>query len=100
MVTDDGRVTVVRLEQPWNELWDISVTDEGMLMEDSRLQFMNAVEPVDVNELLNVTDVRLRQPLKALPPIVVTLSGMTIEVIADSDASPGGITSTSSPIVS
>ena len=100
MVTDDGMVIEGRLEQPLNKNWDISVTDDGMLMEASWLQFINVSDPKEVNELPNVTDVRLKQFSKALLPIVVTLSGMTSDVIADSDARVGGITSTSSPIVS
>ena len=66
LVTEEGMVIEGRLEQPLNKNWDISVTDDGMLMEASCLQFINVSDPKEVNELPNVTDVRLKKFSKAL----------------------------------
>ena len=63
---DDGMANEARLEQPMNNPRGISVTDDGMLMEDIWLQFANVSGPKVVNELPKVTDIKFKQLLNAL----------------------------------
>ena len=43
----------------------------------SAVQFLNALYPISVSELLNVTPASPVQPSNALPPMLVTLFGIT-----------------------
>ena len=99
VVTDDGMSTEVKLEQPLKTPTETVVTDDGMLTDCNWLQFSNNWPGSVVIELFKkVAETSCEQSLKVLPIMVVTLAGMTIDVILVPSAMLLGINSTSSPI--
>ena len=72
MVRASGRVTDVRLVQPWKALSWIVVTVLGMVMDDRLVQLRKAPLWMMVTLFgMLVTDAKLVHPEKAVPPIEV-----------------------------
>ena len=73
-------ITEARPAQSSKAEMPISVTELGISIEVSPLQFLKAASLIEMTELPNVIDVRPVQPSKAEMPISVTELGISIEV--------------------
>ena len=84
LVTDSGMVIDANLEQFWNALESILLTREvGVNVTDVKLEqnwnaFCPILDPIVV--LAMVTDDKLKHEMNALVPMLVTDSGMVIDV--------------------
>ena len=75
-----GSVAAARLVQPSNVLFPILVTEAGISMDVSALQFRNAATPMLCSPSGSVTAARLVQPLNALVPMLVIEDGISMAV--------------------